>query len=517
MGYESEIKKLEVRWEDNPKQYFAPLADAYRKNGDFEKAVKLIDDGLAERPDYVSAYIVLGRTRVGLEEYDEAARVFEQVLEYDGENIIALSQLAELSEKMDDLTGAIRWLRRLLEVDPMNHAATRLDQLEKASGAAHPETEAEDAVPVTGAPDAAEGISFADIMDGDSAGTEEPQPVAEDTGQDLAQEGAGRRPALDEIETVVDMVAVDLPGSEAPAPEEGAPAEGSLDLSALADEPTTGIVEVGDEVIAQPPEDGSEEPRAEVLTEPEVENDATGDTPLELVEDSAEAVEFIEPAAPASDVSTDDEPEEIQVVPEEAVTEPEDAGEPVAAVSPPRFPSSLENIPVIIPEEVDEGELPGISQSVDEPSPEPVVTETMANVFAQQGMVDQARQVYLQLLEAQPDNEKLRAEMEKLDSMQTLEARPSPPAGPKFSVADTGGKSSRAFLQGMLSAVVDNEVAVPEGAPPADGPDESATPRSRLSFDDFYGAAGAADPVDEPGDERPVDDDFKDWLKGLKS
>ena len=42
MAYQSEVEKLTARWNENPGQYFAPLADAYRKAGDLEMALEVL-------------------------------------------------------------------------------------------------------------------------------------------------------------------------------------------------------------------------------------------------------------------------------------------------------------------------------------------------------------------------------------------------------------------------------------------------------------------------------------------
>ena len=138
MAYQSEIDKLERRWNDNPGQYFAPFADQLRKAGEFERALEIVRAGLEARPGYVSGHIVLGRCLVDSEQLDEASRVFEQVVELDAENIIALRQLSEISERSGDIPGAVMWMERLLEVDPFNEANEELERLRAAAAEAAP-------------------------------------------------------------------------------------------------------------------------------------------------------------------------------------------------------------------------------------------------------------------------------------------------------------------------------------------------------------------------------------------
>src|SRR3989304_1444103 len=61
MAYQSEIEKLEQRYRENPDQWFAALADSYRKAGSLDLALDVVRAGLGKRPHYVSGHIVLGR------------------------------------------------------------------------------------------------------------------------------------------------------------------------------------------------------------------------------------------------------------------------------------------------------------------------------------------------------------------------------------------------------------------------------------------------------------------------
>src|SRR5574341_1987187 len=135
----SEIEKLEQRYNENREQWFAALADAYRKMGNLDLALDVVRDGLQKRPNYVSGYIVLGRCLLQKPDDGAAAQAFEKVLSLDAENVIALKALSEGSERAGRLADAVRWLSRLLEVDPMNDEAEQgLARLKQAAAAAPP-------------------------------------------------------------------------------------------------------------------------------------------------------------------------------------------------------------------------------------------------------------------------------------------------------------------------------------------------------------------------------------------
>ena len=135
MAYTSEIEKLEKRWAENPKgRNFAPLADAYRKAGELDRALELCTAGLERHPDYVSAHIVFGRCLIDQKNDIGASGVFRKVLALDPENVLALKILAEIAARGSRYDEAAEWLGRLLAADPMNGDAA--EALARAKGRA---------------------------------------------------------------------------------------------------------------------------------------------------------------------------------------------------------------------------------------------------------------------------------------------------------------------------------------------------------------------------------------------
>ena len=120
----SEIEKLERRYAENPQGLtFAPLAEVHRKNGEVRRAIDLLGPGLTIHPDYIPASIVLGRCHMDLGDVQAAETAFLHVLALDGENVIALKALADISERLLKFDEAERWLRTLLSVDRSNDDA----------------------------------------------------------------------------------------------------------------------------------------------------------------------------------------------------------------------------------------------------------------------------------------------------------------------------------------------------------------------------------------------------------
>src|SRR5262245_6574687 len=119
-----EIEKLQRRWQENPLGLtFAPLAEAYRKEGMFADALELLEIGLSQHPHYVPAHIVKGRCLMDTRDDARAESAFRAVLEIDPENAIALQGLADLAERGGRYHQALEWLDRLLEFDRSNEEA----------------------------------------------------------------------------------------------------------------------------------------------------------------------------------------------------------------------------------------------------------------------------------------------------------------------------------------------------------------------------------------------------------
>jgi tetratricopeptide (TPR) repeat protein len=501
MAYASEVERLEQLFKDKPEQYFAPLAEAYRKAGNIDFALEVLRVNLEKRPAYVSAHIVLGRCYLDQKNDAEAARVFEHVLTLDGENIIALRILGEVEERRGNLEEAYRWVKRLLEVDPMNEdAQDAIKRLEPAAKPLAPARAVAEPPPAVVHEDPPAAVPEPGVVSGF-------EPTASSDGSLTVESEEGP-----------DLVAARTP---------------SADLGIERSESALESSEVTQETPARSPR----------IT-----------TGLEL------SRELVEPDSGEADAP----------VPEAASRR---SGGRRMDAEEPRPPVDL---PFILPEETPEpvAEVPN-----DQAEPEPVITETMAEVYLKQGLVAEARDVYRRLLERRPNDSALRARMEELTR------RASSPKVARFGPAAPGGVSARSLLtevlasrpgpassaiaapspaqpsgktaldhafadessqsQGAptrpttdelsLSAVFGEETAAPArasgspsvGAPAA--PSAPAMPPSGFSFDEFFGGkkdddapppaaevAPASSPDASEGDATPPDD-FLAWLKGLKS
>jgi tetratricopeptide (TPR) repeat protein len=127
-----ELKNLVERYKKAPEsRLFAPLADAYRKNGEIEEAIELCEKGLERFPDYVSARVILGKCFYDKGATERARGEFTRVLEADPDNMVARKYMGEILLAEDKKEEAADHFRHLLSIDPTNEEASKtLEEIE---------------------------------------------------------------------------------------------------------------------------------------------------------------------------------------------------------------------------------------------------------------------------------------------------------------------------------------------------------------------------------------------------
>ncbi|MFZ5622903.1 MAG: tetratricopeptide repeat protein [Gemmatimonadota bacterium] len=474
MAYISEIEKLERRWADNPLGLtFAPLAEAYRKGGEPVRALELLQSGLEVHPDYIPANIVLGRCHLDLGDDAAAESAFARVVALDHENVIALKALADITERQDRLDESARWLEALLLVDRSNEEAR--EQLNRVN-ARRPAP----------APHAAA------VAEASSGPVEAEPPVAE----------------------------------SAPEPEP----EPELGIAAAAPEATPEPDLLVEEAMAAPESrlepdlvSSAFEPPADVAIGP-----MAGLQPFDPQEISVEEAVTIELAGTASEFQMPSASEALanETVLEAAGIEPERVAEGSAfAVD----ESSMADESVVGDEAgvaehrfvagepaVADGPVSAFEEDLPAPvsEPEPIVTESMADLYVSQGHLAEALAIYRQLADRDPNDIRLQARVAHLAA--ELEARAAAAAPPvSYAAAVTGGTSVAEFFRALVAhrpegvaAAPPPPAAVPEADPAASAPLAAAPD---LSFDEFY---RADPPPTAPGSDNI--DDFQAWLQSLK-
>src|SRR6476661_439251 len=161
MSTPARIDELRKKFDENPRRYFAPLANEYRKAGDLPQAIALCREHLPKQPGHMSGHIVYGQALYEAGELAEARTVFESALALDPENLIALRHLGDIAKAGGDAAVARRWYERVLDADPRNDdIAAQLATLGTWSATpatAMPSVPAAPFAPPPPAPDAAYG------------------------------------------------------------------------------------------------------------------------------------------------------------------------------------------------------------------------------------------------------------------------------------------------------------------------------------------------------------------------
>jgi tetratricopeptide (TPR) repeat protein len=114
------IDELKKRYDENPRRFFASLANEYRKAGDLEQAITLCQTHLAEQPQNMNGHVVYGQALFEAGRYDEAKGTFEAALALDPENLIALRHLGDIACTNGANDQAREWYTRVLDADPRN-------------------------------------------------------------------------------------------------------------------------------------------------------------------------------------------------------------------------------------------------------------------------------------------------------------------------------------------------------------------------------------------------------------
>lgn len=223
---------------------------------------------------------------------------------------------------------------------------------------------------------------------------------------------------------------------------------------------------------------------------------------------------------------------------------------PAEAALPSDEPVPAAELPVAEPPSV--AEPAPQADRLPDPAPAFGITETLAEIYIAQGHHQEAILVYRQLLERNPESERLQ---EKLTTVEALVSRPARSDRRSYSAGESGGTSIGGYFAGILasrpapadappparpesgedearpgaaaptrpatdplslSAIFGEEGAKQGGgsAPPPEPPVGAPPAAPGLRFDEFFDAPPAAG-------TRPADDDdlsqFHDWLKSLKS
>jgi tetratricopeptide (TPR) repeat protein len=383
---EQDIQRYSQMLEEDPKsRAFAPLAEAYRKTGKLDEAIETAERGLKHHPGYTGGLVVLGRSLYEKNELERATEILRQATRETPDNYMAQKFLGKVLFDKGEVSEAQKALDFANMLSPDDQEVINL--LEEASKkAAKPKTldfEDADAVPEVVVPP-----------------PPPPKPVTVDgvelepLGDEFSELGDGQDQALLGADGALPEI---VPETELIEEEELQTAEETFEelppgAAALMQE----VEEFQDPVIVP-------EPAARVEASPE-----PAPPPEEV---------FIpEPAQPGGFKPV----EELQPAPvPEFIPEPATEPEPAPAPEPVPIPDPE---PVPLQEPAPEAAFVPAAEPPPEQPAQDMATETMADIYTQQGELGKAKQIYSHLLAQNPGDEGLRSKLAALESAPPPEA-----------------------------------------------------------------------------------------------
>lgn len=472
------LRELQEKFEENPRRYFAPLANEYRKGGQPKRAIEICRAQLANMPGHMSGQIVFGQALYEAGEFDEARQVFERALTLDPENLIAMRTLGDMSLQSGDTAQARKWYVRLLDADPKDTSVIALVSEIDASAEA-----------VTPAPEVIPGV--------DTDAGDQPIPfIADDAGAAVGPaptpELATSHPAPAPVEpppppplgatigrtTVAPPSAAAPPPSDAAHPPAAAPPAPPAPAASAPPEGLERHYPIETQAPAQPAADDFEAPLgAEGLTS-SLPASHTGLTGKHARIPTPEAIEGVQSTAP------DPEPVGTEGLKGKPVPFPLEG----ARGSRSDDEEALDTwTPPAAAEVHERGESPKEQQIFGGASPEPFVNETMAQLYLQQGYRQLALKVYYQLAASRPNDQALRDRIAEIEAADRA-AHPEAPVGrgPEPSIeSPTAPPPARSpsIETPTPSTGPESEEAPSFDRSPVDSPPTSPPSRQRISVE----------------------------------
>ena len=432
------IEELKKKFDENPRRYFAPLANEYRKAGDVAEAIRICRAHLPQQPGHMSGHIVFGQALYESGELDESRQVFEAALALDPENLIALRHLGDIARIHGDPTAARRWYERVLEADPRNEeiagligslpgtsaAARTQDDGASGWGDVNPESLG-DAPPSLDRRETPTYTNAAALLDLEEAPTPEPvQPLAGFEATSAAADVREEEATPEAPAAEPDLA--DFPEFDTPAPPPSVTDAPTVAFRAMRP-PTPGdfpSIEVED---ASPPSlesagggnefdlDAFEAETQYASSGTTGETSSSSHSALAGLPSLDEPEDEVEAPAPAPEPPArqqqrwDRTPLSMEALAAEPVAEahaasPADGLETMEFVPPPRETNASSEFDVEVRE-----------VSPEDATPAAFVTETMAELYLQQGFHDEALNVYRQLLAQNPRDQGLRERVWQLE------------------------------------------------------------------------------------------------------
>ena len=492
-----DIQKYEQMLAEDPRsRAFAPLAEAYRKAGNLDQAIRVAEDGLKIHPDYSGGLVVLGRALFEKRELEKATDILKKAVQENPESYLGQKFLGKALMDKGEIQGSLKALEAAYFLSPDDTEVEKLIEVvrRKASHAGSmdfPEKESsreEEEIP--------EFITYDQRKARDEGASQELQP------EEVKEEEKDVSPLAEAPESEPQMNSEPLSELEEMSFEEDE--EISLGPDQELFEPVTPVEEMSpgkdeelfeelgpeaaafledaedldEEVVIIPEEEGISSfldtapdiPQEEIAEETAEEKPGEGKTPepdqvpepaepFPVMQEKTQPIVVTPPSFSAAELAgsgptppeSESEPPGGETVSPPVREEPgtQDAG----TLSPPEQPLPEEPSP-----EKRVGESPGrIFPEPSAPSEESLSTETLADLYAHQGLKEKAAEIYQRILALDPENEAVRQKLEILEGdagegIPAQEIRPNLET-PETEMVAKGADDPLRIFQGWLENV----------------------------------------------------------------
>lgn len=126
------LNKYSLMYEKKPRsRVFAPLAEAYRKLGMIDEAMKILSQGIRNHPSYTLGYTVLANCYFDLKNYEMAYNTIRPFVSQNLENITLQKLFANTCINLGHLDEALQTFKYLLLINPKDvYVAEQIKLLE---------------------------------------------------------------------------------------------------------------------------------------------------------------------------------------------------------------------------------------------------------------------------------------------------------------------------------------------------------------------------------------------------
>ncbi|MCK4234118.1 tetratricopeptide repeat protein [candidate division WOR-3 bacterium] len=414
-GLPPEIEKLSERLAKDPKSLvFSSLANAYRKNNMIDEAIEILQKGLEIHPNYASARIVLGRCYADKRMYEMAKVEFKKALEKDPQNIVVLEKLGEIYKTLNQNEEAYDIYKKLLELDPLNELFEReVELLKNLSREIAPDSqeysnfqtiqkqrteekkkrEEIDEKDKTAEPEVSMP-SFTEIFEEPSDAPEKPsEEITEEVEETKEKEGDSAATSFSEMVKEEPSLLEQPPISE--------------EKPSIPEEPVETVPPQGVEPVTIEPEE--KKPPTEI-TQPEEIKQPEEDLRMEGITsifDEENLKTSKEPPKKEETPLTEDIASKLSMELEKRETE----------IKPEKPPEIIQEAKIEEQEAIE-------PEQKEKQKGKPAATETLAEIYLNQGFVEEALTIYKEILDENPENATIKKKIEELEKKNTAEQNP---------------------------------------------------------------------------------------------